>query len=816
MARVWTWFVLLLLVAGGAQAQSASVSGTVVDETGGVVPGATVLLAGPGVNSSTTSGAVGEYRFRGVAPGHYEVRASLAGFSEGRADVDVASADVAAPAITLAVARGNEVVVVSASRLESSLINAPATMSVITADDIRTLPAQNYGDLLRPVPGLNVIQMSARDVNITSRQATSTLSNSQLTLVDGRSVYLDFFGLVLWDFVPDNPADIRQIEVIRGPASAVWGANALTGVVNIITKSPREAPGTTVNFSAGLFGRNTDAVGGRSAGSLYGANASTSHVVNNRWSYRVSAGDFHSDPYARPTGRIPLITDPRDPSSTVGGALYPADADGVGAFRNTGTSQPKFDVRVDQEIDGGRITYAGGVAGTSGTIHSGIGPFNIESGSYMGYGRVGYTHGATTLAAFVNFVDAQGPNLLLSDPTTSKPLELTFTTTTIDVSAGHAVPIGTRQLVSVGGNARRNNFDITLAPLAANRNELGAYAQDEIFVNRWRFALGARVDKSGNLSTPVFSPRLSATFKPAPEHAIRFSYNRAFRSPSTINNYLDVNILVPANLSALAPLLPPSLQPLVAQPFPLVVKGVGSELPIGTMDQAELDKETLTAYEVAYTGNIGERTIVGAAFYVNDLHNSINFTQLPPALDPYTAANPPPGWALPPSILTVLAASGVYLPHTAFTYLNLGPLREKGLELSVNQRIRDGINAYANYSWQAKPTILDNPDPYPTAELALPPTNRFNAGFSYDDARVLGSAAVSYSGQAFWSDVLTTPYFGYSDAYTLVNGSFGVKWDRGRVTTVVKVNNLLDQQIQQHVFGDILKRSGTFEVRLQF
>ena len=76
--------------------------------------------------------------------------------------------------------------------------------------------------------------------------------------------------------------------------------------------------------------------------------------------------------------------------------------------------------------------------------------------------------------------------------------------------------------------------------------------------------------------------------------------------------------------------------------------------------------------------------------------------------------------------------------------------------------------------------------------------------------------AVSYSGKAFWSDVLTTPYHGYSDAYTLVNGSFGVKWDRGRVTTLVKVNNVLDQEIQQHVFGDILKRSGTFEVRLRF
>ena len=535
MTRVWTWFVFVLFVAAVAQAQSATISGTVVDETGGVVPGATVLLAGPGVNTSTTSGAVGDYRFRGVTPGHYEVRVSLAGFAEGTAGVDVARADVTAPTITLAVAHGNEVVVVSASRLESSLLNAPATMSVITADDIRTLPAQNYGDLLRPVPGLNVIQMSARDVNITSRQATSTLSNSQLTLVDGRSVYLDFFGLVLWDFVPDNPADIKQIEVIRGPASAVWGANALTGVVNIITNSPREAPGTTVNFSAGLFGRNTDAVGGRSAGRLYGANATMSRVVNNRWSYRVSAGYFHSDPYARPDRADsdhhgparPLVHRRRRPLSgrrrrrrRVPEHRHARSRSSTCAWirRSTAAASP---------------TRAG-VAGTSGTIHSGIGPVRHPARLVHGL-RPRRLHARRHHARRVR----QRRRRAGAEPAPVGPDDVEAarssrsTTTTLDVAAGHAVPIGTRQLLSVGGNARRNNFDITLAPRAADRNELGAYAQDEIFVDRWRFALGARVDKFGNLSTAVFSPRLSAMFKPRPEHAIRFSFNRAFRAPST-------------------------------------------------------------------------------------------------------------------------------------------------------------------------------------------------------------------------------------------------------------------------------------------
>ena len=369
-------------------------------------------------------------------------------------------------------------------------------------------------------------------------------------------------------------------------------------------------------------------------------------------------------------------------------------------------------------------------------------------------------------------------------------------------------------MLSVGGNVRRNNFDITIAPDAENRTELGAYVQDEILMDRFRFTLGGRVDKFGNLSDPVFSPRLAATFKPAADHAVRFSFNRAFRSPSVTNNYLDINIVVPTSLSGLAPLLPVAARPLVAAPFPLTVRAVGSRLPIGTVAQNELVEESLTAYEIAYNATV-QRTTFGAAFYVNDLDDQINFSQLPTNLDPYTAANPPPGWLLGPAVLTAMAQRGIFLPRTGFTYLNLGPIRQKGLELSVDHQISDTVGAFANYSWQSKPKILDDPQPYPTLELAFPPTNRFNIGFSFDGARFLGSGSVNYSDEAFWSDVLTSPYHGFTEAYTMVNGSFGVKWAQGRVTTLVRGTNLLNRDIQQHVFGDILKASVVGEVRFR-
>jgi outer membrane receptor protein involved in Fe transport len=797
-------------------AQTGSLSGTTVDESGAVVPGATVQLVGPQVVPSTTTGPRGDYRFRGVTNGTYRVTVTLAGFSPASAtEVTIGNADVVVPPITLTLASLTETVVVSASRTVRALVDAPATMSVVTPQVLASTPALNYGDLLRNLPGVNVIQLSAREVNVTNRSATSTLANSQLVLLDGRSIYLDFFGIVLWDFLPNNLGDIKQIEVIHGPASAVWGANALTGVVNILTKSPREAPGTTVTMNGGFFSRDAGSTAGRGIGTLFGANATVAQAPTERWSYRVSAGYFSSDPLPRPTGQIPIIPDPRNPGATIGGARYPADSDGsIGtAFQNRGTSQPKFVVRADQELDRGRITYEGGLAGSQGIIYTGIGPFNIQPGSYMGYGRVNYSNAGLRVSAFTNFLNVQAPNLLLLSPATASPLRLDVATQTYDVEIGDSFALRRRHLVSVGGNFRRNNFDLSIAPAAEDRNEAGAYAQDEVAFGRVRVTLGGRVDKFGNLSDPAFSPRIAAVFKPRSDHALRMSFNRAFRSPSVINNFLNTGIVVPTDLSSLSPLLPPTLRPLVSQPFPLAVQAVGSDLPIGSTAQQELTKESLTAYEVAYTATFHDRTTASVAVYVNDLHDSIKFTPLPASLDPYTATSPPPGWLLPPTTLSVLAQQGVFLPRTGFTYLNLGPLRQKGVELALDHRISRAATAFINYSWQAKPTVLEDPHPYPLQQLALPPTHRLNVGFNIDGARWLGSGSVNYVDRALWTDVLTSAYSGYSDAFTLVNASLGVKWASGRITTLVKATNILNRDIQQHVFGDLIMRSVNFEVR---
>ncbi len=741
-----------------------------------------------------------------------------------------------------------EVTVESASKVASKLIDAPATMSVVTSEQLASQPAQNMADTLRSVPGVNVIQLSARDINLTARQATSTLATSQLVTVDGRSVYLDFFGLVLWDLVPSpTSGEIKQIEIVRGPASVVWGANAVNGVVNIITKTPRENEGFGLVLGAGFFNRDGGSREGDGNGYQFNGGFSYAKALNDSWSYRLNAGYFNSDPYSRPQGSVPLDCHPfgvvpcRTASGAsvaggvpIGGAPYPTEGTQLGQFQNEGTSQPKLGLRFDQEFaNGGRMTYEGGYYGTDGIVHTGIGPFRLESGSYMAYGRAAYYKGALRISAFGNFLDAEAPNLLAIDPDTLGPVVLAFKTQTYDFEIGNTNVLGGKHILTYGGNVRRNNFDISLAQ-GPDRTEYGAYGQWEYFVSKFRVAVGGRVDKFGNLDDPVFSPRVSVMFKPTPDHSIRASYNRAFVSPSFINNYLNQNISNTdpiIDLTPLKPLIGPAAA-LVPPPFFLTINAYGNP---------NLKEQSTDGFEVAYTGTFGGKTTLGLAVYQTDTDDNINFVTLIPVGTPgfplpsfYSVTNPARGVTVPtatqpsqpvtlsPVLMGILAqippqfGGPILLPEKAATYLNLGPIRNRGIEASIDHRFNTTWSANANYSWQDTPEILEAASgqiPYPAREVGLPSEHRFNAGLGYSGKTFFGNANVNYASEALWVDVLGATYGGYTDAYTMVNATLGVKLAEGKVTLSLKGINLTNETIQQHVFGDILKRSIVAELR---
>ena len=218
---------------------------------------------------------------------------------------------------------------------------------MLLSERLATSAAAGVAALLRTVPGASAIRLSARDIKLTTRGATTPAANSQLVLVDGRSVYLDFFGAVLWDSLTFNAADVERIEVVRGPASATWGANALTRAVHIITCEPRHSVGTEVSVWGGVHDRNAGSLSGGGPGRLFGVNASATREPRDTLAYRVSAGHFHSDGFARPAGRVPVVDDPRVAGRVVGGAL-------IDDVLNPLAGHLKFDARVDHQIHGGR------------------------------------------------------------------------------------------------------------------------------------------------------------------------------------------------------------------------------------------------------------------------------------------------------------------------------------------------------------------------------------------------------------------------------------------------------------------------------
>jgi iron complex outermembrane receptor protein len=567
-----------------------------------------------------------------------------------------------------------------------------------------------------------------------------------------------------------NFNEIKQIEVIRGPASAVWGANALYGVVNVISKSPREMQGTSATLGLGTF----DRAGGQDAGSLWYVSGTHAAAINDRWAFKLSAGGYSQEPLSRPSGTIPC-TMPNVCAATR--LSYPP-------YTNTGTTQPKFDGRVDYDFEDGRtLSFSGGISGTEGIMHSGIGPFDINSGSVMSYAKVSFARQGLRAGFFTNILDGDASNLLSRDPQ-GRPIGFAFNTKTLDFELSNVQSFATRHVVSYGGNLRLNRFDLSIAPQADDRTEFGIFAQDEIFLSdMFRWVIGGRVDRFDYIDDFVFSPRTTFMIKPVPDHTFRLSYNRAYRSPSVINNFLNIDIAEPVQLPTGLYLLP--------------IRARGNE---------DLKEQSLDAYEIGYTGVLGARTVLTASYYINKSKDEMLFTR-DPSLQ-WTHLNPPPGWPLPP--LAIFAITGGQGLTGGFTYNNAGKTTQKGLELGLDTSMNRYVNVFANYSWQGEP----EPEDVPLSELNIPARHRFNTGVALNYGRFLGNFSVSYSDEAFWQDVLDARYAGTTDAYTLVNAGFGIKWAGDRLTTTIKAVNLGNSDVQQHVFGDVTKRQIVGELRI--
>ncbi|MEP3114282.1 TonB-dependent receptor [Nisaea sp.] len=145
----------------------------------------------------------------------------------------------------------NEPVTTGATGTPQRVSDVPLNMTILTAEDLRRSAARNIPEALRRVPGVNVRQTGVNSYNVGIRGYNQTAAERILILVDGRQVYQDYFGLIEWSAIPVAMSEIKQIEVIKGPNTALYGFNATSGVINVITYNPRFDDVTTAQFSGG-------------------------------------------------------------------------------------------------------------------------------------------------------------------------------------------------------------------------------------------------------------------------------------------------------------------------------------------------------------------------------------------------------------------------------------------------------------------------------------------------------------------------------------------------------------------------------------
>lgn len=141
--------------------------------------------------------------------------------------------------------------VTTAGRRLQSIADVAAAVSVITAEDLRRSATTSLPEALRLADGLQVARFDGRTWAVSARGFNITTSNKMLTMMDGRSVWTPLFSGVLWDEQDYLIADVERIEVVRGPGGTLWGANAINGVVNIVTRPATDTIGTYVSLTAG-------------------------------------------------------------------------------------------------------------------------------------------------------------------------------------------------------------------------------------------------------------------------------------------------------------------------------------------------------------------------------------------------------------------------------------------------------------------------------------------------------------------------------------------------------------------------------------
>ena len=529
--------VAMLALMPAALAAQGRVVGTITGSRGQPLSDARVSLQG--TRYSTATQRDGRYSIAGVPAGTYTVDIRAVGHTPSQTrGIVVAATGVSTVNATLEAAAVQLTgLVVSASRQLEKVTDAPATVSRIEASEIENSVGNSFSGALKKVIGIDFIQVGVTGAAINARGFNSSFNNRMLQLEDGRISVIGEAGLPLGSLTALSKVDLAGIEVVVGPGSALYGADASNGVVTLQTKDPRQYPGLTLEVAGGNRGYQN--LQGRFAG------------VKGDWGYKVTGEYQKADDFEK---RLNFGTAPNVRPDTFADFTSRV-ARGTGALvRYMGAS---------------RFELTGGYSTTDG-----IGPTNLGRNQLIDYShnfqQAKFVSPRWYATAYRTATNA-GKTFQLNAFTTNRAV---FPASVSDDSVrnlasfpgGSSILYGELQhnmtlpaLLStkliVGGQIRHDDVDSRRRWLEdrvtrsnVKLNQQGVYLQTETpFSSKLRLVLAGRYDKATDYKAQ-FSPKAALLFSPTPNHTFRASINRAYKNPTILQGYFSA-----ANFAVVVP-----------------------------------------------------------------------------------------------------------------------------------------------------------------------------------------------------------------------------------------------------------------------
>jgi iron complex outermembrane receptor protein len=457
--------------------------------------------------------------------------------------------------------------VTSVSKKAQKTSETAAAVFVISSEEIRRSGALNIPDLLRMVPGLDVAQIDGSQWAISARGFNGQYSNKLLVLIDGRTVYTPVFVGVFWDSQNVPLENIERIEVIRGPGAAVWGSNAVNGVINIITKSADKTQGGSVDAGAGnaITGPETILYGGKARG--LGA-------------YRVYAEGFHISSLPTPAG-----LDGQDDWRLI-----------HGGFRTDSNLSAKDSLTTEGDA-------AQGDAGELATV-----PVSLQPPINATLAMRNRYWDWNLLARWKRTISPRSETSLqiYFDRTTRGDPTYGIGLNTFDIDFQHHVAWGARQDIvwGLGYRLSANGTNPTLRISFTPQNRLtqlfSIYAQDEITIlpNRLRLSVGARLEHNGYTGFDL-EPSARLAWSLNSKNMVWSAVSGAVRPPARSDRDIRVNYYA----------LSGSIQ---TGYLPILVSFFGN--PNGK-------NEELTAFEAGYRNTLSSNLSVDTTVFYNRYHD---------------------------------------------------------------------------------------------------------------------------------------------------------------------------------------------------